>query len=453
MQVMMIGRSPVRWSMVLAAALLGLTLAPTVHSEQPEFSTPERDATPFVGKRVRSIMQDYLSRKGWSQGVNVKQDGSEFFVAMGSGAISAPVSHPRYMASRAIAFDKAFLEAKTKMVEFINTSISTELKSAYEEGATPVTDDSTLQAEQAEDPMATALSDTLGNGKVSKLLLQALTGNVGNGQSHGSPPPAPSQISGIISSDRFQKSVKAVARSRVAGMQAFKVFESKRGEIGVIGIWSPKLRAMADAVYQGDPSRIPQQAPKRPLAQQIPSDPQILMTTFGVMQKRNGRGYPALVAFGQGIPVSDRARAIDVAYEKARLTAQGELRSYLGEMVSVDKDLGQSESIDDFSNRTSQYEFNENYKEVMASRADARSIKGISVLKEWEAVHPLSKRRVMGVVIAWTPTAARMATHVQSQMSAPTGPGADSKRTYGWDNRTNWQGMASQGAEGDEEEF
>lgn len=453
MRVMTIGSPRTCWKYLLAPALLWFTAAPPIHAEQVEFTTPQRDGSPFVDGSIRTMMQDYMSGKGWYEGNNVRQDGSEYFVATGVGSISAPVTHPKYMASRAIAFDKAFLNTKAAMVEFISTTISKELKSTYEEGAASLTGHGAPEESQGSQFTATAVNSILGNEKASTLLLGALSGALGGEQGSGSRPPDPGRVSDAISSESFQKSVNAVARSRVAGMQAFKVFESKRGEIGVIAIWSPKLKAMADAVYQGDPRRIPREAPKKPIAQQLPTDPETLMTTFGVTQKRDEQGYPALLAFGQGIPISDRTRAIDAAYEKARLMAQGELRSYLGEMVSVDKDLAQSESADDFANRTAAYEFNEYYKEVMASRADARSIAGIRTVWEWEAVHPMTKRPVMGVIVAWTPTAARTAARMKTQMEAPTSSVTPSRQVYGWDNRSDWQGMTSQGAEGDEEEF
>lgn len=422
------------WTALLSASILFFGAA---HAASPEFSVAGNDGGAFVNKSIRTTLQDYLDSKGWDRGENRKTSGSLFFVATGTGSISAPVGHPRYMASRANAFDKAFLSAKAEMVRFISESISKELKSTYQEGQPSASSEETANA---------------GSTKTSNLLLAALSQALGEPQ--GAPKAAlPSQVDQVISSEQFKKSVRSVARSRIAGMQAFKVFESKRREIGVIAIWSLKLKAMADAVYNGDPSQVPAEAPKKPLKAQIPQDTDVLMTTFGVMVRRDENGYPALIAFGQGVPISDRTRAQDAAYKKARLMATGELRSFLGEVVSVNDDVSQSESLKDLSDRTSEYKYDASYKEEMSSKAPSRTIKGIKTLKEWEAVHPLTGQKVMGVIVVWTPETARGAARLQSGMTAPSANGQRAEKRYSWDNKKAWEGMASQGAEGDTESF
>jgi hypothetical protein len=430
--------SPKYMRAALLSALL-LVFGPT-HATSPEFSVAGNDGDVFVEDDMETTLDEYLASKGpdgWDRGENFKRGGSPFFVAIGVGEISAPIDHPRYMASRANAFDKAFLNAKAEMVKHIGESISKDLESAYQEGQSS--------------PNPGAAADT-GSAKIENMLLSALSRALGEPQD--APKAAsPSAVAEAISSEQFKKSVASVARSRVVGMQTFKVFESKNREIGVVAIWSPKLQAMADAVYRNDPSQVPEGAPKKPLKAQIPKDAGVLMTTFGVTMTRDENGQLALIAYGQGIPISDRTRAQHAAYEKARLIATGELRSFLGEVISIEGDIEQSESVEDFADRTSEYEYNESYKETMASHASAHTIRGIKTLRKWKAVHPLSGRKVMGVIVAWTPDSARGAQRLQSAMTAPAATAKQADKNRSWDDKKAWAGTSSQGAEGDEESF
>ena len=82
-----------------------------------------------------AMMDEFISSKGWVEGINTKADGSKFFIAKGSGVIQAPKNSQAYIDSRVNAFNKAMLEAKKAMVEYLGVDIATETAKEYAEGS------------------------------------------------------------------------------------------------------------------------------------------------------------------------------------------------------------------------------------------------------------------------------------------------------------------------------
>ena len=86
-------------------------------------------------KDVDTMMDEYISSKGWVEGLNEK-GGKRFFVAKGSGVIQAPRASQQYIDSRVNAYNKAMLDAKKAMVEYLGVDIATETAKEYAEGRT-----------------------------------------------------------------------------------------------------------------------------------------------------------------------------------------------------------------------------------------------------------------------------------------------------------------------------
>ena len=118
-----------------------------------------------------------------------------------------------------------------------------------------------------------------------------------------------------------------VANARIAGAQVYKTFEvlpdGNQGDIGVILIYSKKLHQLANAIYAFNFASLPQDAPRKPLKDQIPTDPAVLLGTFGVNMKIDSDGYPALIAYGQAAPRTNSSNSLNAAYNKHNLNAQG----------------------------------------------------------------------------------------------------------------------------------
>lgn len=420
----------------------------------PEFQVDETASNMETQREVRDDIDDFLSSKNFSQGSNTKK-GREIFIATGVGVIQAPRNSSGYMRSRINAFDKALMEAKKQMTEFIGVKIQTEAASEYAEGESP-------EARKKKEADAVAAlkepgifekSKTLVNAKLDKLLAEE-----GVDMSKHVPE---EDLKKVVSSDVFKKFTRTSASARIVGMQAWKVFEQspdgEKGEIGVVAVYSDKLHKMANALFSGDSSQLPQGPPKKPLVNQIPKNNDVLLTTFGVQQKIDENGKLALVAFGQGVPITNSKRSAAAAYDKAKLNAEAALRSFAGEIASVKEDLSQYESVKEFEDGMEEYQNEEYYQQKVKTKADALKISGIQKIHGWKAKHPLTNQDVVGVVISWSPDSATHAKSIGSKMEKKpqeAKPASSSSNANTYKAGSNQKGAhSSSGAEADEDSF
>ncbi|MBR0055786.1 MAG: hypothetical protein IJP66_00515 [Kiritimatiellae bacterium] len=366
-------------------------------------------------KEIHGKIDEYLASKGMDRGENTKKDGSSYFVAVGVGTIQAPLDNRGYIGSRVNAFNKAMLDAKAQMVEYLGTSIATETEKAYAEGdfANP----------PPEAPESNPIADKL------KALLVAKLDNAlrAEGVDPSEKEAAAAAAKRVLASEQYRKTISTMARSEVVGMQVMCSFEGvpsgKKGQIGVVAIWSPKLGRMAAAMAGGGP--LPGGVGKRPIKEQIPSDKNVLLSTFGVQQKIDENGNLVLVSFGQAGAASESPMAANAAYDKARMNAMAALREFAGETVAVAADSLQAESAQDYEDGSSDYEDQSAFSQRIKARADAMNISGIATVKRWEAKHPLTGRTVYGVVCSWSPQqAARAQSMKRSMDAAASGAGA-----------------------------
>ena len=391
----------------IVAALAAATIC-AAYAQEPSPEDAVANEAAVEQKSVRDMIDEYLEAKGMDQGENTKKDGSSYFVAVGIGTIQAPLDNRGYIGSRVNAFNKAMLDAKAKMVEYLGTSIATETEKAYAEGdfANP----------PPEAPESNPIAD-----KLRALLLAKLDNALrAEGVDPSDKEAAAAAAKKVLASEQYRKTISTMARSEVVGMQVMCSFEGvlpgQKGEIGVVAIWSPKLGRMAAAMAGG--GSLPGGVGKRPIKEQVPSDKNVLLSTFGVQQKIDENGHLVLVSYGQAGAASESSMAANAAYDKAKMNAMAALREFAGETVAVAADSLQAESAQDYEDGTSDYEDQSAYSQRIKAQADAMKIAGISTVKRWEAKHPLTGRTVYGIVCAWSPESAARAQSMKRTMDA-----------------------------------
>ena len=74
--------------------------------------------------------EQFVRDSGFSVGVNTKPDGGLFYIATGTGTINAPVGGSQYGSKRWVAYEKALLQAKKSMVEFMR--LEAERRTSFE---------------------------------------------------------------------------------------------------------------------------------------------------------------------------------------------------------------------------------------------------------------------------------------------------------------------------------
>ena len=398
-----------------AVAAFGAAFAQNAVAPAPETTSQEKCA--IEEKDVDAMMDEYISSKGWVEGLNTKADGSKFFIAKGSGVIQAPKNSQSYIDSRVNAFNKAMLEAKKAMVEYLGVDIATDTAKEYAEGSA-VNPPPPANAEEA---LVQELAD-----KGKKLLLAKINAEL---EKQGidpakDPAAAKAALGKQLNSEKYRKMITSIARAKVLGLQACCTFEgipaNGKGEIGVVAIWSPKLQAMANSLVTGAP--VPPVGAKRPVAQQISNDPATLISTFGVQQKIDETGDLVLVGFGQAGAISDSKMSGKAAQTKARQNAMAAIREFAGEQVAVATDTLNAETTEEFEKGAEAYENESAMKEKIAATAAKMNIAGIAPLKNYKYKHPINGKIVYGVAVTWCPKQAGQARWLKREMAKPPTP-------------------------------
>ena len=305
----------------LSSSLLLVAIGSWAMAQTPMVAPPEPlDPAIDEGEKAITLLDNFLSDKGWSEGI-VQVGKKKIIIKKGVGQIAAPPTHSSYIDSRRLAFDKAMLEAKAKMANFLEQEIAIAVERKYSDNDSSHTP---TPQEEIADAMAAMPSESI-CGKAIRLLDAKLDNAL---KAEGVDFAAEKQAGGerlqaainkakkLCGSGSFKKTISSSATCCVSGLQAYYVIESQRsgkqGEIGVIAMWSPALSAMADSLVTG--KAVPVKAAKRPIREQIPKDKNVLLSTFGVQQKIDENGQLVLVAYGQAGARSKSGMASNAAY-------------------------------------------------------------------------------------------------------------------------------------------
>ncbi len=396
------------WMMLAVMA----TLAPIMAQDSaPAPEATAQETCEIAEKDVDTMMDEYIASKGWNEGLNEK-NGKKFFVAKGTGVIQAPRESASYIGSRVNAYNKAMLEAKKAMVEYLGVDIATETTKEYAEGSAVNPPPPTEGEEVA--------------GKLKKLLISKLNKTLAEEGIDPVKDPAAARaaLGKQLNSESYKKLITSMAHAKVMGMQAACTFEgtpkSDKGEIGVVSVWSPKLQSMAASMVTGAP--VPKVGAKKPISEQVTSDPMVLLSTFGVQQRIDENGDLVLVAFGQAGAVSESKMSINAAKGKAKQNAMAALREFAGEQVAVASDTLNAESTAEFEKGAEIYSDESAFREKIAAVAGKMNIAGAAPLRNAKAKHPINGKTVTIVALTWNPKQADIARMLKMRMENPHVP-------------------------------
>ncbi len=394
---------------------VGIAIFGGVYAQEPASAEETiQDKCTVEEKSVQDMIDEYLAAKGWVAGENTKA-GKKFFVATGTGVIQAPRSKPAsYVGSRVNAFNKAMLEAKKNMVEYLGIAIESETERSYTEGDFNAGKE---DASDAEDPNSLSYKvKSLIHAKLDKALREeGVDPDAANKEA------AAKAAKKLLASEQYSKMVRTAAQAQVVGLQAVCTFEgspaSDKGEIGVVAIWSPKLQQMATSIATGTP--VAKAKAKAPIRQQIATDPGALLSTFGVQQKIDEAGDLVLVGFGQAGGVSESKMAAKGAQGKAKANAIAAIREFAGENVAVATDMLSAESTEEFENAAEEYQDQSAFSEKIKAVAGKMNISGVAVLHNWKCKHPLTGTTVYGCICTWAPKQAASANAIKRSIANP----------------------------------
>lgn len=413
-------------------------LMSALQKEAVELNTPADSKTQSVEMLNLGCgpCQNWISEKSWHEGKNDKRNGGYFFVQSASAVISAPPGHKNYINLRQNAYVKALMNAKGKILKFLESEIAREVTFDQKEGEfswekKPAQNDATVPEEsslQAIKSKTLALINATLDEKLKKKGIDP------NSKTQEDRETAEEAVPEVINSSKFRDIVRSSSQQQLKGVRRVFVTESvksgEQGEICMVALYSPKTMAMADAIFS-DPSLAPTGTPNKPIVQQLPNwktseGVSKLLSTFGTEMLRDENGQFHVIAYAQSAPKTKSKTSQNLAIQKARMRAVGELRSFAQEYAVLNDALENHESASELAGAMQNCEGGDAYEKKLSSISGPVKISGIRQLGVWGAKHPLTGQIIIGSIVSWSPDDALSAGKMKSQLNAA--PAQSSKR-------------------------
>jgi len=423
----------------LIGSMVSAADAPTVELEQMPIP-PDLPNTISGTRGARDMIQDYLNARGDIQmGPFKTPDGRTAVTFQAVGPIDAPVGSPGFGQARWTAFQKAMLDVKAECAKFQAASIQSEVEAIYskpdaqraeaeaerlrsegleKEGAIKV-----AQAMHA-DITAQSESATLNTASLytQKIVTNKLEADLRSKGIDPNQPVEQAKISAVLNNAKFSQAINVQAVAKCSGIQALVTVENtpggRKGEIGVLAIWTEKLHAIAEAFGTGNWKMLPQGEPGLKIVDHLPKSNSAFLATFGTQLVRDEKGQYVLLAFAQASPDSESSREIDFAFRRADVLASGLIRQFIGEQIAMSEDLLSADESTEYKDTSELYSNKSAFESKIKAVAQKQKVAGMTTVARKETRHPAANTPVVMVVKAIAAssieTAARM-TEVQNK--------------------------------------
>jgi len=350
-------------------------------------------------------------------------------VAKGTAAIRAEPGQTGYPLARKLAFSRALLDAKKQIAEYLNVTISRVIAESIVE---PNRSDAWKQVEAAHAETSKSVELSLYD-KSMMILHDELDRELANRDISVDNPEMKEeieeQLSIALAESRYSDVITSMAQSEVAGLTAFKTYECQpsdgQGEVYVVCLFSEKTRQMASALLgRSQGPALGEAGKKSSLLDQLP-DANMLACTYGVQQRIDEQGNVTLLGFGHGVPRTTSRESMKTAHRKAQIAADGEIRSYAGELVAVSSivDLAETfrEMEDALGVQSSIYESEDSFNEATSTVAEKLNISGITTLWGGEVSNPITGEKSYLVIRQWSPAPSGRANVLRSTLNSMEG--------------------------------
>ncbi len=391
---------------------------------------------------VQSRMKKFIREQGLEDlRTNQKdENGRMVLIDTATAPIAASPSDPEFVNARIIAFKQALLNAKSQCAQFQKTVVAT---NAIMTTTLPSSERAQADAEQLKregmtqegaTKVAQALNvDLKGKGNIPQVIqTAALYGEkiLNNKMSEeirkkGLDPnkPIDEQVAKTIAeSGSIKDTVSTLAASRCTGLKVIASFEQNpstgQGSVGIVTVWSEMLHGVADAIVTNNWILIPKGLPGNKISEHIPDNELTLLTMYGTQIVRDEKGDYVLLAYAQAQPRTINQQSVESAYKAARLQGYGLIRSFLGESIVTNGDMLMAQDSTVFTDASTRYQNKSSFTEKVEAVGEALAIAGVTMVHDWEALHPATNGKVVGVVMQWRVDSAKMASVLASMNKA-----------------------------------
>ncbi len=420
----------------IAALVMGLAIN-GIAEDNPETivkTTSAPSSTPAEKESLEDRWQAFLAARNLNTGV---QEGGvtlipdrDIIISSASEFTKVRIGQPGWIESRVVAFERAELEAKAKIIRYLSETVETKRSLELLENAA-WSDGSVQEVKRLGEVQGTL--ERIGKKSLALTegaLDQALKKMDPDYDAEKYADKSPEELK-VIAEDTFTRHIRSMAFRTLIGVTPIYTTECKKGGeyhvlIGVI--WSPKLNRLALSLFN-DEYNIPAVEPGTELEKQLPSQPETLLGTWGTRIVIDENGHYAVLAYAQSQPrrasPSRMQAALQTAKEIAANRARGQIVNYIKEGLTVRDEEKSRELSREFSDMTVGTETVRKYNHRIAGRKVKVNLRGLRILKQWDMDHPETGQKVAGAVVAWSPSSAALSEKIDSVMKAR--PKADKK--------------------------
>ena len=417
---------------ILGASAMFIASSAFAEDEFFDFDAPPQIVVKPL-KNVESICEQYVTRKmKKSVGLNIKASGEEYFLNVGEATISAPVGSENYITSRQNAYEQAVLAAKKNILINMKANVSRKLaynlsqpKAILEVPETATEEQETIKRFNDNRDLTSAYNKSL---ELLNRELDVMLEETAPAEPVETVEEAEEYIQKVLGKS-FSDSVSLSSFSQLYGVRrVFSLDWSPAGENGkvcVVLVHSDKTRAVADGMYAQDASLLPAAKIGKPLYwNQIPNPDTSagvaeLLNTFGVDMVRDENGDFVLVSYAQsGVAIEGDQDAIVIAKNIARDRAVAGLRSFMGEVATLQNAGEFSEESSKYKDGSGDYTFNNAYETDIKSSSKAMDIVGISQGRSWGVKHPVTNQTVVGTWVEWSSKTLAASKRAQQQFNS-----------------------------------
>ena len=342
-----------RWFTGSLLCLVIFSFTPGTSKASDELSL-ELNGQPYTTELISDYngkCEQFVEDAGYKVGQNTKPDGGFFYIATGTGTINSPVGGPQYASKRWVAYEKALIQAKRSMVEYM--ALEVERRTSFE--MLPPQDQEALKANTSSEELKEIkhYEDTRDLNSAWVKSLELLNRDLDKELAKTDPkkdgPPAKSLDEVVeshkeLGSERYKNTTKLGAMHRLSGVRilymADKSPKNGKGEICVATIYSNKLKRIADAMATKDLSLMPATSPGGPVDSFVPDKNSnegrlTLVNKMGVDVRADDQGNFWLISYGQAGPEKEGSKiSRNKAKRLAETRAYDSLRAYIGENLS-----------------------------------------------------------------------------------------------------------------------
>jgi uncharacterized protein Yka (UPF0111/DUF47 family) len=368
-------------------------------------------------------------------GENIKEDGSSFYFAIGNGLSFAPTGDPNWVNSRRNSYTRAMLDLKKSMVEELELSIgrkitqevaaNSQLFSTQERETETKAKEKDTQQNSAGTTFTKEgvvnRTDNRGASSAYHKVMELLNRDLDKELKNSEPIPLSEDkeeakeqvkelIQEVVGEENFLDAIKATAQAELVGVRRVYTIESalkgEKSSICVVAVYSDRTKNIAKGIGLRDPSFFPIGEPEPGVSindlvpdRKTPDGMKELIATFGIDIQRDEEGNFVLISYGQSGAKSKKKRHIKIAKQKAETIAQGQMRTFIGEIAVVEKMQSSAESLQELADNSEVISNDEKFKQRIQSTSDTLKISGMKRLYNWAGRHPATKQIVAGSVL------------------------------------------------------